>query len=103
MNTAVQMEKPPLCIDPVFRPRNAVDSGRRIPLERGEGMPKQIDVDMVQECSEPLLLLVPCCLSYTLNARGHALPARCPERAWSERVSLGLFPWLRRLRLRSCG
>src|ERR1700676_4076290 len=53
---------------------------------------------MVQQSGEPFLLSLLCSLSYTFKPLGHAFPARCPARVLLSRVSLGPFPWLRRLR-----
>src|SRR5258708_26463503 len=53
---------------------------------------------MVQQRGEPFLLSLLCSLSYTFEPLGHAFPARCPARVLLSRVSLGPFPWLRRLR-----
>jgi len=96
----MQIGKLPVQIVPVFLPCHAIHSGRRIPLELGVGEPEKGDVHMVQERSEPLLLLQPCSLPYAFKTSGHAIPARSPEHAWLEHVSLGPFPWLHRLRSR---
>jgi hypothetical protein len=53
---------------------------------------------MVQQRGEPFLLSLLCSFSYTFKPLGHAFPARCPARVLLSRVSLGPFPWLRRLR-----
>src|ERR1700681_1036239 len=53
---------------------------------------------MVQQSGDPFLLSLLCSFSYTFKPLGHAFPARCPARALLSRVSLGPFPWLRRLR-----
>src|SRR5580704_6957081 len=43
----------------VGRPRQSVHAGGSFALERPECFPEQIDADVVEECSEPLLLPLP--------------------------------------------
>ena len=52
----------------VVAPRHPVDAGGRIALERVEGVPESIDINVVQERGEPRLFTVPCGLSYTVQA-----------------------------------
>jgi hypothetical protein len=101
MSSGMQISKPPIQIVPVFFPRDPIHSCRCIPLEPGIGGPQQIDAHMVQKRGEPLLLPQPCGCPYALHTCGHAVPARCPERAWLARLSLGPAPSLHRLRRRS--
>src|SRR6476661_8708456 len=79
-------------------PRQPVHTGGGVTLERKKCHPQQVDVDVVEERCEPLLLPLPCGLSYALQRLGHAFPVLCPVRALLARVPLGPRPWLRRLR-----
>jgi hypothetical protein len=101
MNTGVQIGEPPVQISPVVIPRHTVDPGGRIPFQQGIRLPQQINAHVVQECGEPLLLAQPRGCPYAFQTCGHAVPARCPERAWLTRVSFGPAPSLHRLRRRS--
>src|SRR5258708_10377832 len=60
-----------------------------------------IDTDVAEERGELLLLPLPCSLPYALQRLGHAHPVLRPARALLARISLGLRPWLRRLRSES--
>src|SRR6202011_1275002 len=67
-------------------------------LEFKECLLEVIDTDVVEERGELLLLPLPCSLPYALQRLGHAHPVLRPARALLARISLGLRPWLRRLR-----
>src|SRR6185436_12546988 len=79
-------------------PRQPVHTGGGVTLEREKCHPQQVDVDVVEERCEPLLLPLPCGLSYALQRLGHAFPILCPVRALLARIPLGPRPWLHRLR-----
>src|SRR5260370_28251624 len=81
-------------------PCQSVHAGGSFALERPECFPKQIDADVVEERSEPLLLPLPRGLPYARQRLCHAFPSLCPVRALLACVPLGPRPWLRRLR---CG
>src|SRR6266852_9900884 len=67
-------------------------------LEFKECLFEVIDTDVVEERGELLLLPLPCSLPYALQRLGHAHPVLRPARALLARISLGLRPWLHRLR-----
>src|SRR6266481_1099532 len=100
MNPLMQISEVSVKVCFVGRPRQSVHTGGSFALERQECFPEKIDADVVEERSEPLLLPLPCGLSYALQRLCHALPSLCPVRALLARVPLGPRPWLHRLR---CG
>ena len=59
-----------------------------------KSFPQQIDGQMVEQCGEPFLLPVLCCLPHTAQSLGHVCPALCRARARSGDVLLGLHPFL---------
>src|SRR5713101_5260808 len=61
----------------VGRPRQSIHPGGGIAFEREERHPQAVDADVVEECSEPLLLPLPCGLPYALQRLCHALPSLC--------------------------
>src|SRR5215469_7061332 len=88
----------------VVLPGLAVDACGRILLNTQIGCPQSFHVvDVVQERSEPLFLVLACCLTYPLERAERASPALSPERVSLGRVPLGPFPSLPRLRCRSLG
>src|SRR3984893_18982073 len=100
MNPLVQISEVSVKVCFVGRPRQSIHPGGGIAFEREERHPQAVDADVVEECSEPLLLPLPCGLPYALQRLCHALPSLCPVRALLARVPLSPCPWLRRLR---CG
>src|SRR5437879_210391 len=100
MNPLMQISEVSVKVCFVGRPRQPVHAGGSFALECQECFPEQIDADVVEECSEPLLLPLPCGLPYALQRLCHALPSLCPVRAFLAPVPLGPCPWLHRLR---CG
>src|SRR6201988_2709702 len=84
----------------VGRPRQSIHPGGGIAFEREERHPQAVDADVVEECSEPLLLPLPCGFPFAPPRFCPALPSLCPVRALLARVPLGPRPWLHRLR---CG
>src|ERR1700731_2507313 len=100
MNPLVQISEVSVKVCFVGRPRQSIHPGGGIAFEREERHPQAVDADVVEECSEPLLLPLPCGLPYALQRLCHALPSLCPVRALLARVPLGPRPWLHRLR---CG
>jgi hypothetical protein len=46
-------------------------------------------MDVVQECCEPQLLILLCCLTYPLQRTGRVVPARCPGRVLLWQVPFG--------------
>jgi hypothetical protein len=63
----LQIAEPTLEIGLVVLPCDPVYPGRGIPLESEECQPEQVDIHMVEERGEPLLLPLPCGLSYALQ------------------------------------
>ena len=100
MNPLVQISEVSVKVCFVGRPRQSIHPGGGIAFEREERHPQAVDADVVEECSEPLLLPLPCGLPYALQRLCHALPSLCPVRALLARAPLGPRPWLHRLR---CG
>src|SRR5208282_1306813 len=87
----------------VVPPGHPVDAGRGITLQRVKCQLQCVEVDMVEECGEPLLGPLPCDLPYAVQPLGHTIPDLRPVRALLRRVPLGPRPWLHRLRPRSRG
>jgi len=103
VNTAVQIHEPALEVLTVFAPRDAVDPGSRIPLERRVGGPEPFDIDVVEERGEPFLLPCPCNVPYAVQPLGHAFPVLRPVRVVLTRVPLGPRPSLHPLLSRHAG
>ena len=85
---------------PVLLPRHPAHPGGRFRFEPEIGLPRQIDIDVVEQRGEPLFLVQFRGSPYTLQPVGHARPARCPARVGLGRVPLGPCPWLPALRRR---
>src|SRR5258708_24559378 len=98
MNPLVQISEVSVKVCFVGRPRQSIHPGGGIGFEREDRHPQAVDADVVEECSEPLLLPLPCGLPYTLQRLCHALPSLCPVRALLARVPLGPCPSPHRLR-----
>src|SRR5215510_6242726 len=98
MNPLVQISEVSVKVCFVGRPRQSIHPRGGIAFEREERHPQAVDADVVEECGEPLLLPLPCGLSYAIERLCHALPSLCPVRALLARVPLGPRPWLHRLR-----
>jgi len=60
--------------DFVLPPRHSVNAGGRLPLEGAEAFPEQVDVDMVQQGSEPHTLIPACHLSRRATSRTRNRP-----------------------------
>ena len=103
MDPSVQILEPELEIRLVVLPRDAIHPGGGFALQRVERRLQGIDIDVVEKRGEPLLLSLPCCLSYAVQRLGHANPALRPVRALLAHVPLGPRPWLHRLRSRLPG
>src|SRR5206468_9953881 len=70
----------------------------RLSLQTEVGRSQTLNaVHMVQERSEPLSLIPPCCLTYPLKRAGHAAPALSPGPVTLGRLSLGQSPSLHHL------
>src|SRR3979411_2492552 len=85
-----------LCL--VVLPHQPVHSRCRVPLELVERLREEIDADVVEERNELLLLPFPCDFPYAVQRAWHAGLALCPGHGLLVRISLGLRPWLPRLR-----
>ena len=80
MHPAVEISKVLFEVPSVVLPRDPIDPGRGLGLQRPVRLPQAIDVNVVQERSEPRVL-VPCCDSRTRSSALSALtPALCPGR-----------------------
>ncbi len=67
LDPAVQIPEPRLQIRLVVPPRHPVHAGSRPALQREEGRPEQIDVDVVEKRGEPFRPVLPCGLSYAVE------------------------------------
>ena len=67
LDPVVQIEEPGLQVRLVVPPRHPVHAGSRPALQREEGRPEQVDVDVVEERGEPLFSLLPCNVSYAVE------------------------------------
>src|ERR1700731_2306152 len=74
MNPLVQISEVSVKVCFVGRPRQSIHPGGGIAFESEERRPQAVDADVVEECSEPLLLPLPCGLPYALQRLCHALP-----------------------------
>src|ERR1019366_6278407 len=67
MNRSVKANKPIFQTDFILLPRHAIDSGRSLTLKRIKAVTEQIDIQMVEQGSEPFLPSFPCCFSHTVQ------------------------------------
>ena len=67
LNPRVQISEVSVKVCFVGPPRQSVHAGGGIAFEREERQLKRGDTDVVEERGEPLLLPLPCCLSYALQ------------------------------------
>src|ERR1700687_3216357 len=100
MNPLVQISEVSVKVCFLGRPRQSTHPGGGIAFEREERHPQAVDADVVEECSEPLLLPLPCGLPYAPPRLCHALPPLCPGRGLRARPPPWPPHWLHRLR---CG
>ena len=63
----MQIREPELEVCLVVLPRQSVYAGCGVPFQLKEREPKEINADVVEERGEPLLLPMPCCLSYAFQ------------------------------------
>src|SRR6266852_8152960 len=98
MDASIQVLKIALKVLLVVPTCQPVHSSCSILLEFRECLCEVIDTDVVEERGELLLLPLPCSLPYALQRLWHAYPVLRPARALLARISLGLRPWLHRLR-----
>src|SRR5438552_7255843 len=82
----------------ILLPLHAIDSRRRLTLERVKAVTEESDVQMVEQSGEPFLLPFPRCLPHTVQSLGHALPALCRTHVRLNDVLLSLCPSLPSLR-----
>ena len=86
-------------------PRHAVDPRRGVRANRPVRRPQAIDVDVVQERSEPRVLVLLCDSAHTIQRTWRALSGSASGTRFAGRVPLGQAPSLHRLRhrvARSC-
>src|SRR5713226_9367288 len=74
MNPLVQISEVSVKVCFVGRPRQSLHPGGGIAFEREERHPQAVDADVVEECSEPLLVPLPCGFA----VRAPALVPRAP-------------------------
>src|ERR1039457_6767888 len=98
MNPVVKVDKSIFQTGFILLPRHAIHSRRSLTLKRVEAVTEQINVQMVEQGSEPFLPSFPCCFSHTVQPLGHALPALRQVHAWLRGVLLHLRPSLPNLR-----
>ena len=98
MNSGVKVDKSIFQTGFILLPRYAIHSGRSLTLKRVETCTEQINVQMVEQGSEPFLLSFPCCFSHTVQSLGHAVPALRRVHVWLYDVLLHLCPFLPNLR-----
>ena len=67
MDPSVQVLDPTIEVRLVVLPSQPIDPGRRISLEGEECRPKHRNTEMVEERGQPLLLSLPCDLSYAFQ------------------------------------
>src|SRR5512145_1420557 len=93
-----KVQKISLKLLPVLPPCLAVYACCRLSLQPKVGRSQALNViAMVQERREPLSLIPPCCLTYSLKRARHAGPALCPGHVTLGRFPLGQSPFLHRL------
>src|SRR4051794_17986867 len=68
MHTTVQVSKPTFHARLILPPRDFVNPGRSLPLQRVEAVPKQIDSQMVKQGCEPFLFPRLCCFTHTAQS-----------------------------------
>jgi hypothetical protein len=77
MNPGMQIDELILKSGFILLPPHAIDSRRSITLKRVEAVPEKINVEVVEQGSEPFLSPFLCCLSHTIQPLGYAAPALC--------------------------
>lgn len=88
----------------VVPPRLPVHTGRSVPLQLHVGEPQGVDPgDVVQQSSEPCILVRFFRLSYLFQLTWHADPALSPGRVLLAQIPLGQTPSLHLLRHRYAG
>jgi hypothetical protein len=74
MHPTMQANKAFLQIGLILLPLYAVDSGASFSLEGIKAFPQPINGQVVEECDEPHLLIIPYCFPHTRQPLGHAIP-----------------------------
>src|SRR6266496_1799695 len=88
----------------VLPPRFPIYSRSGFALQPVVGFPQHAQVvDVVHEASEPLPLILHCCLSYPPQRALHDLPVQCPVHVLPWRLPFGQTPSLHPLRRRFAG
>src|SRR5207249_10967145 len=98
MDAAMQVRQFLLQVRAVLLPGHAVDSGRRLALQRVVAVPQQLDRNVVEQRREPRPLIPPCCFTHTAQVVQLAGPALGPGRGRLPDVLLGRSPSLHALR-----
>src|SRR5215471_7198728 len=98
MDPVVQVLKLALEVCLVVRPRQSVHTRGGVLIKFVERLFQQVDADVVEKCSELLLLPFLCGFPYASQRLFHAYPVLRPARALLFRISLGPSPSLHRLR-----
>jgi len=83
---------------PVGVPRHLIDTRCSLRVDRHIGRPQAIQADVMQQRSEPRVLIPSCYLAHTVQPAWHAWPGSESGACRPVRVPLGQSPFLRRLR-----
>ena len=86
MNPGVEVPKVLLEILPVIRPRDPVHPWRGLGLKRPIRRPQAIDINMVQERSEPRVLVRSCHSAHATKLTGRALSGSASGARFARRV-----------------
>jgi hypothetical protein len=74
MDPSMQIPKVHLEIQPIVRPRHAINAGSGLRPKREVRRPQAIDIDVVQERREPRILALPRHSAHTIQVTEHAHP-----------------------------
>ncbi len=94
MHSSVQGDEIALEVLPVVGPRDAVDAGRGLALERLVRVAESLDRHVVKERRESLLLIPRCCFAHTVERTLRVYPALSPGRVLLSHVPRRCAPSL---------
>jgi hypothetical protein len=103
VDTAEQVFEVPSQVLPVSAPRHLVDTRGCLRVDRHVGRPQASQVDVVQQCGEPCVLIPSCYLSHTVQPAWHTWPGPEPGACRTARAPLGQPPSLHHHRSRFPG
>src|SRR5580658_6119515 len=98
MHTSMKLLEVLLKVMPVLAPRHPIDPWSSVRSDRPVCRPETINGDVVQERGEPCLLVLPCCLTHTIQLTAHAHSGSASGARFAGRVPLGRPPFLHHLR-----